>query len=803
MKINKLIIKNINSFKNIEINFSYFHNELFLISGPTGAGKTTIIDAILAVLFGKTPRLSSIKGLLNKEAKKGEIILEFSVEKKEYIAKAVIKKDVKRTLITPNKEFDKVADINKEINKILKLNFEQFTKSIVLPQGKFDAFINSSSKEKSQILTTIFNVEKYEKISQKVWEKHQELHKSNENLEIKKLQLETQIKQLDKLKEELIQNKKENDELIKLKNKIIEYDKKQQLIKQKNILEEEIKNLSNQIKINNDKLNQLNISKKEKNFNDFKIEYDKKQIEFQKQMVINNQYLLLTNQLKQKDKDFTKIENDLEIINQEIIDLNTKIDQIYNKNFDYIDEIKKAKNDIERIEKETNQIITTKNQLNQKLNQLIAKKIELQEKLNKLKISQYENDRKNLKPNTPCPLCGSTHHPYIENPLTLENGDFKETQNQLNKIEKDIIQTQTTIENLTNSLEKLTNDKKEIQFDKFNIKLDEVEELLKAKQQYDKYLKELQEKKHKQELLYKDLSFSNEIKELKKTIATLNYDPNLEKKKEEIENKKTMLEENLNKTKQEYIQINTTLNYLNKDLENKKNLLNEIILEIDKINVENINLNIEEVEDKIQLINQNIGSLNQQINDLEKLKDEYLKTKQEYLKVNKKYNLMHKLNKLIGSKDGAKFRKIAINYLLENILIIANQYLKILSEDRYMFVVDNDVLEIKLNIIDRFYNNTQRDISTLSGGEKFLASLALSFGLSDSIIGKVNMETMFLDEGFGTLDEESLEKAITMLKKASLGKSVGIISHVKSLKEEIPKQIQVIKELGVSKIKII
>ena len=120
-----------------------------------------------------------------------------------------------------------------------------------------------------------------------------------------------------------------------------------------------------------------------------------------------------------------------------------------------------------------------------------------------------------------------------------------------------------------------------------------------------------------------------------------------------------------------------------------------------------------------------------------------------------------------------------------------------------MFVVDNDVLEIKLNIIDRFYNNTQRDISTLSGGEKFLASLALSFGLSDSIIGKVNMETMFLDEGFGTLDEESLKKAITMLKKASLGKSVGIISHVKSLKEEIPKQIQVIKELGVSKIKII
>ena len=106
---------------------------------------------------------------------------------------------------------------------------------------------------------------------------------------------------------------------------------------------------------------------------------------------------------------------------------------------------------------------------------------------------------------------------------------------------------------------------------------------------------------------------------------------------------------------------------------------------------------------------------------------------------------------------------------------------------------------LDMDVIDH-YNGTQRSIHTLSGGESFQASLSLALGLSDeiqSMTGGIRMEAMFVDEGFGTLDEEALDKAVRALASLSEGnKLVGIISHVAELKERIDKKILVKKEKG-------
>ena len=123
-------------------------------------------------------------------------------------------------------------------------------------------------------------------------------------------------------------------------------------------------------------------------------------------------------------------------------------------------------------------------------------------------------------------------------------------------------------------------------------------------------------------------------------------------------------------------------------------------------------------------------------------------------------------------------------------------------------VADNNRSQsgLELDVIDH-YNGTQRSVKTLSGGESFKASLSLALGLSDEVqssAGGIRLDTMFVDEGFGSLDEESLRQAISTLAGLSEGnRLVGIISHVSELKEKIDRQVSVRRErTGGSRVEI-
>jgi len=107
-------------------------------------------------------------------------------------------------------------------------------------------------------------------------------------------------------------------------------------------------------------------------------------------------------------------------------------------------------------------------------------------------------------------------------------------------------------------------------------------------------------------------------------------------------------------------------------------------------------------------------------------------------------------------------------------------------------------------MIDTYQADAVRSVNTLSGGESFLVSLALALGLSDLASHKTQIDSLFIDEGFGTLDAETLDIAITALENLQAsGKMIGIISHVEALKERISTQIQVKKMSGgVSKIEV-
>ncbi|MBU1231638.1 MAG: hypothetical protein KKC77_02040, partial [Proteobacteria bacterium] len=150
----------------------------------------------------------------------------------------------------------------------------------------------------------------------------------------------------------------------------------------------------------------------------------------------------------------------------------------------------------------------------------------------------------------------------------------------------------------------------------------------------------------------------------------------------------------------------------------------------------------------------------------------------------------NRLHMLIGSADGKKFRNFAQGLTFEMMISHANSALGHMN-NRYILVRDRN-LPLDLNVIDTYQAGEVRSTRNLSGGESFLVSLSLALGLSRMASNNVRVDSLFLDEGFGTLDEETLEAALDALSQLREdNKLIGIISHVGALKERIPLQIEI------------
>ncbi|MBL7785689.1 MAG: AAA family ATPase [Chitinophagales bacterium] len=215
---------------------------------------------------------------------------------------------------------------------------------------------------------------------------------------------------------------------------------------------------------------------------------------------------------------------------------------------------------------------------------------------------------------------------------------------------------------------------------------------------------------------------------------------------------------------------------------------------------------IDNLEEKINLlkteqqqISESMGRAKQQL-ELHDRNSQQLASIDELAERQKvEYQKWSDLNHLIGSKEGDKFRRFAQGITLEHLIVHANSHLQKLNP-RYEIKKRPENLE--LEIIDTHQANTIRPMRSLSGGESFLVSLALALGLSDLAGRNTRIESLFIDEGFGTLDSDVLDIAITTLENLQAqGKMIGIISHVPLLKERIGSQISVEKGSGgISKI---
>jgi exonuclease SbcC len=206
--------------------------------------------------------------------------------------------------------------------------------------------------------------------------------------------------------------------------------------------------------------------------------------------------------------------------------------------------------------------------------------------------------------------------------------------------------------------------------------------------------------------------------------------------------------------------------------------------------LEALQQNLDEQEIQVSQLQETLGGLRRDLHNNAQARD---KQKHQAEKIDaQKIELVRwsALHELIGSGDGKKFRNFAQGLTFELMITHANQQLRKMTE-RYLLLRDKDQ-PLDLNVIDQYQAGEIRSTKNLSGGESFIVSLALALGLSRMASRNVRVDSLFLDEGFGTLDEDALDTALeTLASLQQEGKLIGVISHVNALKERISTQIRV------------
>ena len=237
----------------------------------------------------------------------------------------------------------------------------------------------------------------------------------------------------------------------------------------------------------------------------------------------------------------------------------------------------------------------------------------------------------------------------------------------------------------------------------------------------------------------------------------------------------------------------TDLKARQKDRETR--LATEMARKVTDKSLEELEPQFKEHEEALKELRDIIAGLKHKLSENTAAK-ERIKEKQTAIEAQKKEcRRWENLHELIGSADGKKYRNFAQGLTFEMMIGHANRQLQKMT-DRYLLIRD-DAQPLELNVVDNYQAGEIRSTKNLSGGESFIVSLSLALGLSHMASKNVRVDSLFLDEGFGTLDEEALDTALeTLAGLQQDGKLIGVISHVPALKERISTQILVSPQTG-------
>ena len=886
MKPEKLTICGWGPYKDLtEIDFEKFGGQgLFLITGATGAGKTTIFDAITYALYG------SLSGEV-RDKEKNSVRSDFADGDTPTYVELQMLHDKKRYLIRRNPEYlrpkkrggaaigftkekenavlwvkggaedgtDKVIEGVKEVNAYLKdlmaLDYTQFKQLSMIAQGEFARLLTAAPKDKTKIFREIFATGVYERFTYQLGQRAKQRYQG------------------------VMEQKHKLDEIVHLLSDSVS---QSELPREDKTYFKELETSKNW---NPDEL-ENRLSQWKKIANKQKLSSEKELEEVQKEWDLLNEQFLRLQEENKRIKEYISAKNTQAMLEAQKTEVQGKQKQSENAaNAGWVEngEIKwqNAKKQLEKLQKEYSEL---EKEIREKESELVSllpmwesrenleafvqkmsalkeekanfelqeKKIKEEQKTEVIEKDKYVKLEKEsiqlktvyeeaircqrraaigivaglLEEGMPCPVCGAIEHPA---PAPVEKGilteeELDELKDGWQKAEekttqsyRKVVEVQSRLKEmlsrkdemaeraamLENDLQKILQDDESGLFAKlFGYPADKASKLLKETvEKVQKIQVVLQEKKAR--LLSLAAENTEAVRTEKETAEVFDAllkqygfaDMNAYKQAQLSK----LMRESLAKEVEEYFRKVSANAELIKHLEMS-------IPSKELIDLEPLKEKMTQVGSSKELVADSLKGWEQLQKDLERTYKELKDKKQQMEKLSAEYGYIKELENIASGNNAKKlvFEQFVLAGYFEEILNAANIRFRKMTSGRYEMHRAQEVGDgrtkdnLEIQVMD-FYTGKLRSVRTLSGGESFKASLSLALGLSDVIQamnGGIKVEALFIDEGFGALDSESLDQACeTLLSLVESDRLIGIISHVPELRERISKQI-VIDKMG-------
>lgn len=820
----------------VEIDFEKLGNKgLYLIAGDTGAGKTTIFDAIVFALYGEASGNNRDKNMFRSKYAKPEVptFVELEFENKgehykirrnpDYMRPAKRGEgetresaDATLTFSSGKAPITKMKEVTLAVEELIGLDKKQFTQIVMIAQGDFLKLLLAKTEDRRVIFRQIFNTIPYKNLQDKLKEQSKKLHDQYDDKNKSISQYISGV-QCDKespliVKWQQVMGNRTNagiEEILDVIGEIIQSDKDMITHYKK-----ETKELDKQISAIDEKIGKADTINKA-------LVQKEKAIK----LLIKNQEQLtgFEEELKKQEKLEPEREKLLYAIQKitETLEAYDELDHLtleLDRNRKELGNIElqrmiSLKNDIDQLEREKNYLKDLQSRYEKMNQELIQKRTEYIHMEQIFMNEQAGIMAEKLEDGMPCPVCGSTVHPNLAK-LT-EKAPSKE---QVDKAKKQVEQYQKETEKLSESAYEQST----------KVKVTEKETLLHIEKVLGKVTLEEAVKELKNTFAHKAMKKDNaEIEIYSESIDKIieNYKMSIKSMEGKLEERKKALEfsskskakMHIEQLKKEYEALEKALDRAKEQWEEcKKNIdvANNIINTVEKQlkNAEIIALETLKEEKTVfttrrkkclDMISQASSRMNANENSESEIQKQYKSLKE----VEESWNIMKSLSNTANGNLSGKEKILLETYVqmhyFDGIIRRANIRLMAMSCGQYELKRADSPDNLKgqsgleLNVIDH-YNGSERSVKTLSGGESFKASLALALGLSEEIHAKsggIQIDTLFVDEGFGSLDEESLNQAMNALANVTEGnRLVGIISHVREVKERIDRKIIVTKD---------